>query len=88
MCGKDLRVQLEVIGQPGSPPHVRERLCPPIEAVLYGMDHPRMCGKDFQPVKEPQMNLGSPPHVRERRVTAVGGGIATGITPACAGKTF
>src|SRR5699024_1987150 len=50
-------------------------------------DHPRMCGKDIEKEKINGIDLGSPPHVRERLIKSLNLPEATGITPACAGKT-
>ena len=46
-----------------------------------------MRGEDF-PERSPTGGaIGSPPHARGRRSTSTSGRPATGITPACAGKT-
>ena len=51
-------------------------------------DHPRMCGKNLQTLRPMHLMPGSPPHVREKLATSLRGVPGSGITPACAGKTF
>ena len=50
-------------------------------------DHPRMRGEDTIRAAQQHYGQGSPPHARGRRSHMNSGGIITGITPACAGKT-
>ena len=50
-------------------------------------DHPRVCGKDPKSGKNIVFLKGSPPRVRERLIPFFHVLLATGITPACAGKT-
>ena len=51
-------------------------------------DHPRVCGENFQRAESETARLGSPPRVRGKRVCAGIRCRASGITPACAGKTL
>ena len=51
-------------------------------------DHPRVCGKDRSEHGRIRSGRGSPPRVREGQVYPVWNGGGTGITPACAGRTF
>ena len=50
-------------------------------------DHPRVCGKNALAFSIPEPYAGSPPRVREKQVMALAAVFASGITPACAGKT-
>ena len=49
-------------------------------------DHPRVCGEKFVGVLLPLEIMGSPPRVRGKDAETPATPIATGITPACAGK--
>ena len=51
-------------------------------------DHPRVCGKNRWPFCHEVAWPGSPPRVREKLNGLSIGITSTGITPACAGKTF
>ena len=50
-------------------------------------DHPRVCGENAISPRHAHRRAGSPPRVRGKPVTATVSVTATGITPACAGKT-
>ena len=51
-------------------------------------DHPRVCGKNhLEPFWDKCMS-GSPPRVREKQRWRIVRSSNTGITPACAGKTY
>ena len=50
-------------------------------------DHPRMRGEDATYRQKMSLLAGSPPHARGRRSQSRKGSRASGITPACAGKT-
>ena len=50
-------------------------------------DHPRVCGKNTANAKMTGRVAGSPPRVREEPVRSTLHGIASRITPACAGRT-
>ena len=50
-------------------------------------DHPRVCGNHVSTSGMCQETQGSPPRVREPRGSVIGGTVAAGITPACAGTT-
>ena len=47
-----------------------------------------MCGENLQTRPRPFQKLGSPPHVRGKRHDVVCDDGTSGITPACAGKTY
>ena len=51
-------------------------------------DHPRMCGENRLVLELRRLALGSPPHVRGKldKIGAIN--FNSGITPACAGKTW
>ena len=51
-------------------------------------DHPRVCGKNLESVEFEEKNEGSPPRVREKQRWRIVRSSNTGITPACAGKTY
>ena len=51
-------------------------------------DHPRMCGENPTYQQPDVHRLGSPPHVRGKPMIRCLQPQKTGITPACAGKTF
>ena len=53
----------------------------------YVEDHPRMCGENFPCDTSVITSGGSPPHVRGKLTSGTHGTTASGITPACAGKT-
>ena len=50
-------------------------------------DHPRMCGEKNRKNLLCQPYQGSPPHVRGKGAAPIFGGMTSGITPACAGKS-
>ena len=50
-------------------------------------DHPRVCGKNTGEERYTSGAFGSPPRVREKLFNDAHVVEATGITPACAGKT-
>ena len=50
-------------------------------------DHPRVCGEKSMVNAHFCWNRGSPPRVRGKAKTSGGTATATGITPACAGKS-
>ena len=50
-------------------------------------DHPRMRGEDRITRRRSSLLVGSPPHARGRPSFVLSYGVASGITPACAGKT-
>ena len=49
-------------------------------------DHPRVCGEKTVVLALALVNQGSPPRVRGKGCKVLTGGLASGITPACAGK--
>ena len=51
-------------------------------------DHPLVCGKNLTIVHKLYALPGSPPRVREKPKLHEDGLVITGITPACAGKTY
>ena len=51
-------------------------------------DHPRVCGKDRKDSTVKICRSGSPPRVREGLDLSLKSATLTGITPACAGRTF
>ena len=51
-------------------------------------DHPRMCGEKYHEKNLHERTKGSPPHVRGKVPPPRYSGTWTGITPACAGKSF
>ena len=51
-------------------------------------DHPRVCGKNSRGISNVGSGLGSPPRVREKPSALIFCSRSTGITPACAGKTW
>ena len=55
--------------------------------LLSFKDHPRMRGEDAAESVTKWWRRGSPPHARGRHSMRTQGFPATGITPACAGKT-
>mgnify|MGYP001681603553 CR=1 FL=1 len=60
-------------------------------ARLYEPDqggaHPRVCGENFPNHRASSVLYGSPPRVRGKPGPPMVGGVARGLTPACAGKT-
>ena len=50
-------------------------------------DHPRMCGEKCHAVLPDVRGRGSPPHVRGKVTSTGADAEASGITPACAGKS-
>ena len=54
---------------------------------VYG-DHPRVCGKNCEDILTAVKPLGSPPRVREERKYGKRANRCSGITPACAGRTY
>ena len=50
-------------------------------------DHPRVCGENFEGAEHDAACEGSPPRVRGKRRVRTPRACASGITPACAGKT-
>ena len=56
-------------------------------AFFMPRDHPRVCGKNCKQQVWKITHLGSPPRVREKPFVRLHASQATGITPACAGKT-
>ena len=55
--------------------------------TIISWDHPRVCGKNKTSQITKASRMGSPPRVREKLAVACVQSFATGITPACAGKT-
>ena len=55
---------------------------------LFRGDHPRMCGEKAAFQRLHLAMLGSPPHVRGKDLQRPRQHRGTGITPACAGKSF
>ena len=51
-------------------------------------DHPRVCGKNQEKGVKCREIEGSPPRVREELLTSMLICTLSGITPACAGRTF
>lgn len=51
-------------------------------------DHPRPCGEKSKAAETPLLPLGSPPPVRGKENSTSSSATVTGITPACAGKSF
>ena len=51
-------------------------------------DHPRVCGKDRHISCSVSLCEGSPPRVREGPAVNIYINVVTGITPACAGRTW
>ena len=50
-------------------------------------DHPRVCGEKSQPAVRRSCAKGSPPRMRGKGIKLLTGGLASGITPAYAGKS-
>ena len=55
---------------------------------LVCRDHPRVCGKNNNFNAKDNGHPGSPPRVREKPRWVTNRPSVSGITPACAGKTF
>ena len=87
VCGKDFDQDLSTGVVHGSPPRVREGLSPATHPPRRRRDHPRVCGKDSNIPYTRSSVLGSPPRVREGRAFFLFVVVASGITPACAGRT-
>ena len=51
-------------------------------------DHPRVCGENAVNTHDLSVCIGSPPRVRGKHLRVIGCCEPTGITPACAGKTY
>ena len=51
-------------------------------------DHPRVCGEKSAPERRTHAGRGSPPRVRGKAGPNSAHNMASGITPACAGKRF
>ena len=88
MCGKNLQALLSTAGNSGSPPRVREKQGQLPSDSTLDQDHPRVCGKNVVSTAGGNDGTGSPPRVREKQVMALSAVFASGITPACAGKTL
>ena len=52
----------------------------------FSRDHPRVCGEKYLQNVARYSGSGSPPRVRGKAPAGVAASVATGITPACAGK--
>ena len=63
-AGKSASVDIHVILDRGSPPHVRGKVSVCGRARPYWRDHPRMCGEKFLNILLNFHPGGSPPHVR------------------------
>ena len=55
---------------------------------LAGRDHPRVCGEKNSPTANAAGRAGSPPRVRGKGASEITVATCSGITPACAGKSF
>ena len=73
---------------PGITPACAGKRPPAIAGNAPNQDHPRMCGEKCAWFWLSPLNWGSPPHVRGKAVTTNSMHLATGITPACAGKSL
>ena len=51
-------------------------------------DHPRVCGEKKSKIPEKSVQMGSPPRVRGKVATLTFFRLFSGITPACAGKSW
>ena len=77
-----MRVQFQ-----GSPPHAAGKRATGCGWCSGYKDHPRMCGEKLMYAALLKYRLGSPPHVRGKAATFLRITVASGITPACAGKS-
>ena len=76
--------------------HARNRITPACAGKTFAkrlatndtQDHPRVCGKNWNSNIGSDSKIGSPPRVREKRTYYIDYQSNSGITPACAGKTF
>ena len=67
---------------------VREKPKVTSSTFLKQQDYPRVCGKNMSEVSKELPPAGSPPRVREKRFLSKPATCTSGITPACAGKTY
>ena len=87
MCGEKLGVGAARIGCGGITPAYagkRSSVCP---ASPKTRDHPRVCGEKPFPQLESTVPPGSPPRMRGKVPSISRPAPASGITPACAGKS-
>ena len=87
MRGEDVFRKLANFLDDGSPPHARGRPSTNGCLAISYLDHPRMRGEDLLVDLLNIALVGSPPHARGRRCRPTAHVCASGITPACAGKT-
>ena len=86
MRGK-VRLGAKAVGSTGITPAYAGKRLRSVKSCIRTGDHPRMCGeKDFMSLFR-VISRGSPPHVRGKVFGDGSIGKATGITPACAGKS-
>ena len=73
--------------RPGITPACAGKSLVPTNSTHIIQHHPRVCGEKLLPNRAYPAGRGSPPRVRGKVLSFVLGGAASGITPACAGKS-